>query len=72
MKSLKKKLIDLTDVSNDEQPQCEKVDELSATEKAEAHAEADNTTKDANELLQNYNRDQVTLSTPRIHTWVQK
>merc|ERR1719458_938693 len=34
-----------------EEPQSEKVDELSATEKAEAHAKANNATKDANELL---------------------
>ena len=52
MKSLKK--IGSTDVSKDKLPQCEKVDELSTTEKAEPHTEADNATKDANEFLQNY------------------
>ena len=49
-----------TDVSKDKLPQCEKVDELSTTEKAESHTEANNATKDANELLHNYHLDQVT------------
>lgn len=33
------------------EPECEKVDELSPTEKTESHTEANNATKDANKLL---------------------
>ena len=56
MKSLKVTLIISVDMKYVE-PQSEEVDELSATEKAEPHTEANNATKDANELLQNYNLD---------------
>ena len=37
-----------------QQPECEKVDQLGPTEKTESHTEANNATKDANKLLQNY------------------
>ena len=50
MKSLKVTLIVSVDM-NYAQPQSEEVDELSATEKAEPHTEANNATKDANEFL---------------------
>ena len=53
MKSLKVTFIASIDM-NYVQPQSEEVDELSATEKAEPHTEANNATKDANEFLQNY------------------
>ena len=53
MKSLKVTLIVSVDM-NYAQPQSEEVDELSATEKAEPHTEANNATKDANEFLEIY------------------